>query len=520
MSSGSDYDSPIRNPSPPPELRQNLELLSADSIGNTAFSKHWLFSTLMKLIEEVEKENDDSEKEDMEPVFAVDVDDELQNELCRLWDMSMNSDVAVFLQEYKAVDIMVGVIGKSKAPRVTEICIGILGNMACNESICKSISENEKLIRLTLLLLESTDAPTLVETTRLLYTSLSCRDAKLPWITAIDSSNSVQGHLQFIFQSSTNCDLLKNTAELVDILFDLRDNFSVTWATTDFIQALLEAIQQIGCSHSDALEIFLHIFQVFSTTEKGVESLVTCAPELKNPLLKYLNIICEDEIVGLEGREACLASALSVLHVLFNSTNIVSEQLTKDEQIMRIFLKILEPLYPILQDLNESFDRRTETSSNSDKNVSENDKNSTETDKNVSANGINSSLDTSVRTRTAIERYELIEKEELTLLLTFVRSFVSDFLFKFVGESDSASDTKLDIGPLLRYLDSSSSRRRLNYFLLTIKATASDKFDPVKFLKASAIEHKAERLERIIDDVVSGRYLERADSHICPESHD
>lgn len=44
----SEYD---RNPSPPPEIADNTELLAAESIGNTAFSKHWLFTTLIKLIE-------------------------------------------------------------------------------------------------------------------------------------------------------------------------------------------------------------------------------------------------------------------------------------------------------------------------------------------------------------------------------------------------------------------------------------------------------------------------------------
>lgn len=121
-----------------------------------------------------------------------------------------------------------------------------------------------------------------------------------------------------------------------------------------------------------------------------------------------------------------LICRLSFLFVLFS-----------DEQIVRIVLKILEPLYPQLQDLNESFDKRTETSNSdkSDKNSTEIDKNVCQPDRNNSANGIASSLDTNKRTQTAIERYELIEKEELTLLLTFVQSFISDFLSKFAGVS-------------------------------------------------------------------------------------
>ena len=41
-------------------------------------------------------------------------------------------------------------------------------------------------------------------------------------------------------------DLLKNTAELVDVLLDLESDLCVSWATEDFIQALLEATEQIG----------------------------------------------------------------------------------------------------------------------------------------------------------------------------------------------------------------------------------------------------------------------------------
>lgn len=41
--------------------------------------------------QEVEKENDNKESEEGQNDFSVDVDEELQTELCKLWDMSMNS---------------------------------------------------------------------------------------------------------------------------------------------------------------------------------------------------------------------------------------------------------------------------------------------------------------------------------------------------------------------------------------------------------------------------------------------
>ena len=53
MDSPAYTDSPVydRNPSPPPEILEHSELLSEERIGDTVFSKHWLFTTLMKLIE-------------------------------------------------------------------------------------------------------------------------------------------------------------------------------------------------------------------------------------------------------------------------------------------------------------------------------------------------------------------------------------------------------------------------------------------------------------------------------------
>ena len=41
-------------------------------------------------------------------------------------------------------------------------------------------------------------------------------------------------------------DLLRNTGNLVDKLFDVDDELCKSWSKPDFIQALLEAIKQVG----------------------------------------------------------------------------------------------------------------------------------------------------------------------------------------------------------------------------------------------------------------------------------
>lgn len=49
----------------------------------------------------------------------INISDTLQDELCQLWDMSSDENVAKLLQEFKAVDILIEVISKSNAPRAT-----------------------------------------------------------------------------------------------------------------------------------------------------------------------------------------------------------------------------------------------------------------------------------------------------------------------------------------------------------------------------------------------------------------
>lgn len=563
-----------RNPSPPPEIVEHADLLNAESIGNTAFSKHWLFSTLMKLIEEVDRENEDNSGGESSgdrqrcTELAVDVDDDLQNELCKLWDMSMNADVARFLDEYKGIQIMSGIIEKAKAPRVTEICVGILGNMACEPTVCKAMSENFKFIALVLALLEVRDARTLVETMRLIFTSLSNTGTRGPWIRAIQRSEDVLNHIIFIFSSSTNCDLLKNTADLVDTLLDLEPDLCISWATITFIHSVLEATEQIGNNHTEAFEVYLHIFQSFSTTESGVEALESHIDRLESKILKYLNIVCEYEIVGVDGKEGSLASALSLMHIFLTARPTSQLQhLIKNERFIRILLKILEPLYPMLKKENNE----CSASSNEeiiDKHqahdgtaVHQPDSEVTTVNKKEARN--RDSVDKNQQDLKAVEidEKDKFEFKQLELLFDVLSGLLIDYCsilfmepltsnFKslvrhidnnargnssseadkkrgeksYVGHVDGTEEcvenhdgeitkatSKIDCVPVLEYLNEACSRRRINYFGLTLKNTETGNklFEKLHEL---GVNHKMERLCRILGDVKVGKIVNRAES--------
>ncbi|XP_071353123.1 protein saal1 isoform X2 [Trachinotus anak] len=321
-----------RNPSPPPETADGEEDEDLDAIGDTVYSKHWLFSTLTRLIHMVTEHSEKGSEGQMQ----LPEDDE--EDLCRVWDMAMDKDVAGFLQEFKATDILLGVIAKSHCPRLTEICVGILGNIACFPDTCLTLSQNEDLGSVLLLLLGDTDPPTLLETSRLLLTCVSQKDVCSLWLQRIRQQTSVRSSLCFIMCSSTNTDLLEKVGELVDKLFDLDEELMKSWITShpseeeeddgesrlDVASCLLEAAKQLRPESPNGLEVYLHALQLLTTIDEGIR--VFAAPDGPGKAMWDLvcEVVCEDLCqpndlpVVLQEQKSILVQAFSVLQALYS----------------------------------------------------------------------------------------------------------------------------------------------------------------------------------------------------------
>ncbi|XP_041652671.1 protein saal1 isoform X2 [Cheilinus undulatus] len=319
-----------RNPSPPRDKADREE--DVDAIGDTIYSKNWLFSTLTRLVNMVTEHSE----VDSEGQMQLAADDE--EDLCRVWDMAMDKDVAGFLQEFKATDILLGVIAKSRCPRLTEICVGILGNIACFPETCLTLSQNEDLGAVLLLLLGEPDPPTLLETSRLLLTCLSQKDVCSLWLQRIRQETSVLFNLCFIMFCSTNTDLLEKVGELVDKLFDLDEELMKSWITAkpseeeegangdsrqDLASSLLEAAKQLRSQSLNGLEIYLHAFQLLTTTEEGIQTFA--APDGPGEVVWdfVCDVVCQDLCqsddlsVVLQEQKSILIQAFAVLQALY-----------------------------------------------------------------------------------------------------------------------------------------------------------------------------------------------------------
>uniref|UniRef100_A0A1D5QYQ6 Protein SAAL1 n=1 Tax=Macaca mulatta TaxID=9544 RepID=A0A1D5QYQ6_MACMU len=324
-----------RNPSPPPPGRdqEEEEVAGGDCIGSTVYSKHWLFGVLSGLIQ----------------------------------------DVALFLQEFNAPDIFMGVLAKSKCPRLREICVGILGNMACFQEICVSISSDKNLGQVLLHCLYDSDPPTLLETSRLLLTCLSQAEVASVWVERIREHSAIYDSICFIMSSSTNVDLLVKVGEVVDKLFDLDEKLMLEWVRNGATQPLdqpqeeseeqpvfrlvpciLEAAKQVRSENPEWLDVYMHILQLLTTVDDGIQAIVHCPDTGKDIWNLLFDLVChefcqsDDPPIILQEQKTVLASVFSVLSAIYASQ-------TEQEylKIEKVDLPLIDSLIRVLQNMEQ-----------------------------------------------------------------------------------------------------------------------------------------------------------------------
>ncbi|XP_069674687.1 uncharacterized protein [Periplaneta americana] len=140
------------NPSLPVEMLNDADRMRGDAIGNTLYSECWVLKILMKLTK----------------VTSEEWSEDMETELCLLWDMTIEPDVVELLVHYNFLGISSQLIREVTVPRLTEILVGIIGNMSCTANVRAEIAQSDVIISALLGLLSIPDVPTLLQLMRLL----------------------------------------------------------------------------------------------------------------------------------------------------------------------------------------------------------------------------------------------------------------------------------------------------------------------------------------------------------------
>ncbi|XP_062512660.1 protein SAAL1-like [Corticium candelabrum] len=262
-----------RNPSPPREEEEPF--LLGDAIGDTVYSKRWVLSVVADLCKYAHARCATTERlpADCDVIDETDMDEEWEQELCKLWDASVDEDVSCFLYEVNATDVALQVIAVTQLPRLREICVGVLGNMACCLSVRIQLCQRSDFLSVIREVLMCGDPPTLIEAVRLIRTCVCDENCRVPWLTTFRESE-FQNSLLFILESSTNENLLTSVAQLVDDAVRTDSDLASVIAGPRCMQAICEAFGQVRQSEPSRCDVFLLLMQALSSTEQGIQSLV------------------------------------------------------------------------------------------------------------------------------------------------------------------------------------------------------------------------------------------------------
>ncbi|XP_073154189.1 uncharacterized protein [Henckelia pumila] len=138
---------------------------------------------------------------------------------CILWDLAASRDHAQLMAENLVIDVLLANLMVSKSGRVTEISLGIIGNLTCHEILRKQISSSNGLIKMIVDQLFLDDIPSLCEAFRVIITFLQISDECVIWAEALQTEQTLC-RIMWISDNSLNRKLFEKCARFIfDVLF-------------------------------------------------------------------------------------------------------------------------------------------------------------------------------------------------------------------------------------------------------------------------------------------------------------
>jgi len=335
---------PTRNPSPPLLTEADREAVQGDLIGDTVFSKRWVLDVLLRLYKHEDsiytadrqspgstvEESAVTNTSELDSVDKDDINDRndierslngtFENELCQLWDMTANTEVALFLYEHNSKSVLLEALRRTLSPRLMEIGFGIIANLLCVKEIRVEYSDCGEFRREILQYLSVTDALSLVELTRILYTVVSCSNSSSLWIQEFVDVRSHVEELVGFLSNTLNVDLLSHSVEILDTLFDRSEECLDNHVSDGLMTGIIEAFDLLNEKREKPASIIslIHMFYTFSTCNKGFDILTTKINETSSFIGKCLKFfdINEPVEISMQNRLTTYASLLSLLSCL------------------------------------------------------------------------------------------------------------------------------------------------------------------------------------------------------------
>ncbi|KAF1882700.1 hypothetical protein Lal_00002880 [Lupinus albus] len=171
---------------------------------------------------------------------SVSIGEEVWEECgCVLWDLAASKTHAELMVENFILEVLVANLIACQSPRVTEISIGIIGNLACHEVPVKHIVSTEGLIEIIVDKLFLDDPQCLCETFRLLTVGLQSGES-ITWAEALQSEH-ILSHILWIAENTLNLQLMEKSIGLILAMLESQQKV---------VDALLPPMMKLGLTNT------------------------------------------------------------------------------------------------------------------------------------------------------------------------------------------------------------------------------------------------------------------------------
>lgn len=273
------------------------------------------------------------------------VQEDLREEAgCVLWDLAANPDHAKFMVENHLLDVLLAMLSVLIPDRMREICLGIMGNLACHAVLERAMVATIGLVQMVVQQLFFEDSPTLSETCRLLSAGLRSGEV-VSWGEALQPEQVLQ-RILWVAANTMNSQLLEKSTELLLAMVDSHKeetssllpslmHLGLPEVLTDLLTCEITAISEGTPAHGEVvLDTLLQIGEALSLTDKYSAQLAS-NKELFGLAGKVIRLSGKDE-VGPPG----ITAVVLVANLLAEQEKLIDEVLY-DANFLNNLLELL-----------------------------------------------------------------------------------------------------------------------------------------------------------------------------------
>ncbi|XP_073108239.1 uncharacterized protein [Elaeis guineensis] len=285
---------------------------------------------------------------DHEQSVAAETKDPWEDCGCTLWDLSASRTQAEFMVNNLILEVLLANIRVSKSSRVTEICLGIIGNLACHEVLSNAIVSKGGLIETVVEQLFLDDSTCLSETFRLLAAGLQgC--GSISWAEAL-LPDQILLRILWIVGNTLNPTLLEKSIEFLLAIIDNQEVATILLqplmklGLPDLVVSLLACeISKSGddsrLERSSILDLVLRLVEALSVVD-NYSQVISSNEEL-------FHLVCR--VVKLpekfEAASSCVSAVVIIANLLVDMQHLILE-LSHDF----LFLQGLLDILPLVSD--------------------------------------------------------------------------------------------------------------------------------------------------------------------------